>query len=221
MKNLKNALLLLGVTIGILGTLLVSVPQVDAQAARPGNPATINLSGTNTGDVTIGTFGSSPTPKGISISGQAITLQPADATNPGAVTTGAQTIAGDKTMPGALIFSTTTSNTNQIKLPSNTRLCLWADCTVWISANAGADFQTTTMGMINSNAIKVGLRDITSNTCSATYEGKILSDTLAGVNTGTATKLCVCRSNGSNTYAWYNLFSATPLTGGTTTTCPN
>lgn len=43
-------------------------------------------SGTNTGDVTIGTFGASPDTKGATISGQTLTLQPADASHPGAIT---------------------------------------------------------------------------------------------------------------------------------------
>lgn len=41
------------------------------------------LSGTNTGDVTIAAFGSTPNAFGLSLSGQAINLQPADATHPG------------------------------------------------------------------------------------------------------------------------------------------
>ncbi len=61
-------------------------------------------SGTNTGDVTLGTFGASPDAKGATISGQVITIQPADATNPGAITTGAQSIAGAKSWVGAAIF---------------------------------------------------------------------------------------------------------------------
>ena len=44
------------------------------------------LSGTNSGDVTIGTFGSTPNANGLSLTGQAINLQPADATHPGGLT---------------------------------------------------------------------------------------------------------------------------------------
>lgn len=54
------------------------------QINRP-NVTSIASSGTNSGDVTIGTFGSTPTAKGISISGQAITLEPASGTHPGAL----------------------------------------------------------------------------------------------------------------------------------------
>lgn len=53
----------------------------------------------------VGTFGSSPDAKGASISGTTITMQPADATHPGMVTTGTQTMAGDKTFSGNVTAS--------------------------------------------------------------------------------------------------------------------
>jgi hypothetical protein len=43
------------------------------------------LSGSNTGDVTVGAFGSTPNDYGFSLSTQALSLQPADATHPGAL----------------------------------------------------------------------------------------------------------------------------------------
>lgn len=65
--------------------------------------AASNLSGTNTGDVSLSAFGSSPDAKGATISGQAIALQPADATHPGAVSLSAQTMgAGTKTFEGVI-----------------------------------------------------------------------------------------------------------------------
>lgn len=55
-----------------------------------------NLSGTNTGDVTLTAVGSSPNANGASLSGQSLTLQPAGLTNPGVVTAGAQVLGGQK-----------------------------------------------------------------------------------------------------------------------------
>lgn len=48
------------------------------------------------GITSIGTFGSTPNAKGASISSNALVLQPADGTNPGALTAGTQTIGGEK-----------------------------------------------------------------------------------------------------------------------------
>lgn len=63
-----------------------------------------NLSGTNTGDVSLTAVGASPSANGASLSGQALTLQPADATHPGLITAGTQTLGGAKT------FSTSISS---------------------------------------------------------------------------------------------------------------
>ena len=72
-------------------------------------------SGTNTGDITLATVGSSPSSNAASLSGQVLTLQPADGTNPGVVTAGTQTIGGNKTFTGTITasnFSGSSSGTN-------------------------------------------------------------------------------------------------------------
>lgn len=78
---------------------------------KDGNIAATNLSGTNTGDVTLTAVGSSPNANGASLSGQALTLQPADGSNPGVCTASAQTFGGVKTFSSAPIFSALTAST--------------------------------------------------------------------------------------------------------------
>src|SRR6185369_16602780 len=71
--------------------------------------------GTNTGDITIGTFGSTPNTNGLSLAGQVLTQQPADGSNPGALTAGTQTIGGAKTFNSTITasnFSGASSGTN-------------------------------------------------------------------------------------------------------------
>lgn len=58
----------------------------------------LNLAGTNSGDVTLTAVGAVPNANGASLATQALTLQPADATNPGVLTAGTQTIGGAKTL---------------------------------------------------------------------------------------------------------------------------
>jgi hypothetical protein len=67
-----------------------------------------NLSGTNTGDITLASVGSSPNGNGASLSGQALTLQPADGSNPGLLTASTQTIGGAKTF--SVGFTVTSGN---------------------------------------------------------------------------------------------------------------
>lgn len=63
---------------------------------------------TDTGVTTMGAFGSSPNANAGTISGSTLTLQPADATNPGGVSTTTQTFAGAKTFSSTPTFSTMT-----------------------------------------------------------------------------------------------------------------
>jgi hypothetical protein len=86
-----------------------------------GNIAATNLSGTNTGDVTLTAVGSSPNANSASLSGQALTLQPASFLFPGIMTTGTQGFNGDKTFQSSvtsntfIIPTTTALNTGTIQ----------------------------------------------------------------------------------------------------------
>lgn len=74
-----------------------------------------NISGTNTGDVTLTAVGSSPNANGASLAGQVLTLQPANGTNPGLLTALAQNIGGAKTFSSTIAasnFSGSSSGTN-------------------------------------------------------------------------------------------------------------
>ncbi|RVU26897.1 hypothetical protein EOJ36_02565 [Sandaracinomonas limnophila] len=59
------------------------------------------------GVTTMAPVGTAPNANGASISGSTLTLQPADGTNPGLVSTGAQTFAGAKTLTSVLTVSPT------------------------------------------------------------------------------------------------------------------
>lgn len=80
--------------------------------AATGNVTGANLSGTNTGDITLGTVGSTPAAAGASLSGQVLTLQPANASNGGVVSTTTQTFAGAKTFTGATTLSGVVADTD-------------------------------------------------------------------------------------------------------------
>ncbi len=77
-----------------------------------------NLSGTNTGNVTLATVGSSPAAAGASLSGQVLTLQPADGSNAGVVSTTTQTFAGTKTFSAAVVTGNLTVDTNTLVVDS-------------------------------------------------------------------------------------------------------
>lgn len=72
-----------------------------------------STSGTNTGDVNLTAVGSSPNANSASLSGQSLTLQPANGTNPGLITAIAQTIGGIKTFLAQLLISDATQSTDK------------------------------------------------------------------------------------------------------------
>lgn len=97
-----------------------------------------NLSGTNTGDVTLASVGSSPSASGASLSGQILTLQPADSTHPGVISTGTQSIAGDKTFDNAVTVTGVS----------------YVDGGIDVTATAGTD--TLSIGAINAEVVNIG-----------------------------------------------------------------
>lgn len=93
-------------TASAAGTTLMTLDS-SGNAVITGTATASNLSGTNTGNITLATVGSSPAAEGASLSGQVLTLQPADGTNAGVVSITTQTLAGAKTWSGAAKFSST------------------------------------------------------------------------------------------------------------------
>ena len=80
--------------------------KVDKNWAKDVSEVIDSQSGTNTGDVTLGTAGSTPAAAGASLSGQVLTLQPADGTYSGVLSVTTQTIAGVKTFSTGVVSST-------------------------------------------------------------------------------------------------------------------
>lgn len=102
------------VTLANAGSKLLSVRNNTVEKAYikyDGTLSALNVSGTNTGDVTLASVGSTPAAAGASLSGQVLTLQPADGTNGGVVSTAAQTIAGAKTFTSGILAPSLTVNT--------------------------------------------------------------------------------------------------------------
>lgn len=112
---------LVGTDIATVGTITAGTWTGTSIASANGGTSTANsgtltfsgtasVTGANTGDVAMAAVGASPSANGASISGQTLTLQPADGTHPGVVTTAAQTFAGAKTFSSAPNFSSLTAS---------------------------------------------------------------------------------------------------------------
>jgi hypothetical protein len=76
-----------------------AIEKLDAQLAlTQAQLSALDLA--NSEDVTLTAIGSSPNANGASLAGQALTLQPANGSNPGLITAGTQSIGGNKTFTG-------------------------------------------------------------------------------------------------------------------------
>lgn len=111
--------------------------------------------------VTLSTVGTSPNGNAASLSGQQLSLQPADGTNPGVVTAGTQTIGGNKTFLGTISASNFSgTNTGDVTL-----------------APVGA--------VPNANGATLTGQQLNLEPASATYPGVVTAgtQTLAGAKT--------------------------------------
>ena len=126
------------------------------------NPFTGNFD--EISQVTLANVGSSPNAQAATISNQVLTLQPADATNPGVITASAQTLGGIKTFNAAI----------------------YAAAGVDVAATGGTD--TLSIGTANADVINIGRSGITINIQGTTLYENVsqlqVTDPLITINKG-------------------------------------
>jgi len=135
-------------------------------------------SGTNTGDVTLSAFGSSPNSNGASLSGQALTLQPADASNPGGVSTTAQTFAGNKRFNGILSVNGAATTVAQLEVAGN-------------SLSGVNQIAIYTGGFVSTSAATTSVRGFSADvsTASSAFTSTFVSAFLGGVTAGSGSTI--------------------------------
>lgn len=87
----------------------------------------------------------------------------------------------------------------------------------FLNMTTGLNFNGTTM--MNHTSLTLAKQGL--DTCASGIEDTIEFDSSAGASSGHATRMCLCRSNGSGTYAWQNLAGTSLTDIGTSTTCPD
>lgn len=171
-------------------------------------------SGTNTGDVTLTAFGSTPSANGASLSGQALTLQPADATHPGGVTTGSQTFAGTKTFTSTIAAdisgnaATATSATTATTATNATNVATTAT-----NATNASFFPTFVASSSSSNqgidtATGLSFNPSTNTLTTTTFAGNATSATTATTATTATNATNVATTSVSTNASFFPLFVA-------------
>jgi len=90
---------------------ILKAPNTAGDATITPGVSGITLNQSSHDPVTLNNVGSSPNAQAASLSSQSLTLQPADGSNPGVITAGAQTIGGVKTFSSAPNLSSLTAST--------------------------------------------------------------------------------------------------------------
>ncbi len=182
----------------------VSVPQISGTS-----------SGTNTGDVTITDFGSSPNSAGASLSGQILTIQPASATQPGAVSNSAQSFLGTKTFLNGVVAASVTVNSsgipaNGIYLPSANTLGFAAASTLYGSITSAGLWAIGATSGIQTHLLNGALTAsyLTTNIAATTiwnHTARIGMTSAGGAFAGSMYGLGgVFRFDNTNTQNWTN-----------------
>lgn len=211
-------------------TLTIDVSNADRTIDLAGNltvSGTATISGTNTGDVTLSSFGSSPNANAASLSGQALTLQPADATNPGGVSTAAQQFAGVKTFLSApkirdtsAAFDVTLQFTSSPVLSADRVLTIDvsnAARTIDLAGNLTVSAAATVSGT-NTGDISLAAIGASPNANGATLSGQVLNLEPASASFGGVVTTGTQTFAGNKTFSNNVIITGDLTVNGTTTT---
>lgn len=184
-----------------------------------------------TGALALGNFGSSPNAAGAWLSGGTLTLQPADATNPGGVSVSAQTFAGAKTFSSAPVFSSVTasqalivdsgkalSSIAYVSAPATSTLML-RDSNANVQANAFTPNYSSTATAAGTTTLTVGSSYIqvftgsttqtvklpAANTLSQTGAGFFIINRSSGVVTVVDDGSNTIQAMAANSFCWFTV----------------
>lgn len=176
------------------GTIIVQIPAAAIYAFFVENNGSANgaFNFIDITPVTSSVFGSSPNANGYSLDGQALILQPANSTNPGGITTGVQTLAGDKTFIGnisaANLSGTNTGNVTGAVVdtgaPNTSGLNL-----------SGQQLSLTSASGSFPGVVSTGTQSFAGN---KTFTGSVTASNLSGTNTGDITVSAVGSTPNAN-----------------------
>lgn len=162
--------------------------RVNGDASVSGSLTASNVSGTNTGNVTLAAIGSTPNANGATITGQALNLEPASGSFGGIVTTGTQTFAGAKTFSDIITLPATTTDNASLNIPHGTAPTSPTNGDIWTTTSGiYVRVNGSTVGPLSTGGSSGSVKWIWSNTSSTTVANTTSETTLLDTGTGTKT----------------------------------
>ncbi len=174
-------------------------------------------------EVALAAVGSSPNSSSASISGQTLTLQPADATNPGIISTGNQTLPGNKTFSGTVAASNlsgTNTGDQTITLTGAVTGSGTGSIVTTYSQQTADDIANVPSGNLAATNVQSGLNELqgdidtlTSNT--STIAASYYGASATAISSGTITYLDFPTITGDTNSAVLGAGSGNVITSGT------
>ena len=159
---------------------------------------------------------------GGTISGTALTLTPADGTNPGLISTGTQTIAGAKTFSSDVTANGLTVGRGRLGLESNTAIGIASLAANTTGANNTATgYASLAANTTGANNTATGYASLAANTTgannTATGYGTLVANTTGANNSATGSATLMANTTGNNNTGTGNATLAANTTGASNT----
>ena len=199
----SNQLIMQSDSVSVPGLVNLTTQSFAGNKTFTGTISASNLSGTNTGDVTLAAFGSTPNANGLSLAAQVLNMQPADGTHPGGLSILAQTIAGSKSFADQALFSDGSDPAPGLAFVSEPGTGMFRPGTAAISLNVTGDqaFEALKEVISGTHQINLGFGGAASssigNALSAnySYNGRTHFN-YANVSAGTSSECSLEASSG-------------------------
>lgn len=202
-----NQLIMQSASATVPGLVNTSTQSLAGNKTFTGTISASNLSGTNTGDVTLSAVGSSPSANAASLAGQVLTLQPADGTHPGVLTIGAQTLAGAKTFSSTIVgnisgnAATVTTNANL----TGPITSVGNATSVASQTGTGSTFvMNTAPTMTNPIVGTQSQGDSSTKAASTSYVDVAIANAIAGVNPAVAVQAATTAASDTSSFTYNN-----------------
>jgi hypothetical protein len=190
------------------GVMSAGTQSIAGNKTFTGTIAASNLSGTNTGNVTVGAVQAASTANAFSLSGQQIRLHPADGTNAGLLTAVAQAIGGLKTFNAGAVITTLMQLSQANDAASTGSMVVPAANIVNVVTNASLT-EVTGLNSVATTQIKILI-----NATGADINVKDTNSGASSIRTGTGADVTL-KNNGAFFFVYDTNKTRWQLVGGT------
>lgn len=219
-QDVGNALIMQSASVTVPGLVNNTTQSFSGNKTFTGTIAASNLSGTNTGNVTLAAVGAVPNANGAVLAGQVLTLEPANTSNPGVLTAADWNTFNGKQAAGNYITALTGDVT--ASGPGSVASTVAKIQGTTVSGVTGSTNVVFSSAPTLTNPI-VGTQsqgDASTKAASTAYVDTAITNAIAGVNPAVAVQAATTAAANTSTFTYSNGVSGigATLTSGSTNT---